>query len=68
MYSNLYILINSVIETRDKLLSQIYDYLNLIEKDKIILLEIYRSLTLNNLNSENQSFKFINKIINRNFF
>ena len=35
MYSNLYILINLVIETRDNLLSQIYDYLNSIEKDKI---------------------------------
>ena len=61
MYSNLYILINLVIETRDNLLSQIYDYLNSIEKDKIKILEIYKSLTLNNLNSENHySFKLIN--------
>ena len=61
MYSNLYILINLVIETRDNLLSQIYDYLNSIEKDKLKILEIYKSLTLNNLNSENHySFKLIN--------
>ena len=49
-----------VIETRDSLLSHIYDCLNLIVKDKIKILEIYKCLTNNNINPEFQySFKLV---------